>query len=722
MDITHILDGLNDRQREAVTAEEGHMLVLAGAGSGKTRVLVHRIAWLLEVIGVSPYGILAVTFTNKASAEMRARIGQMIQQDVSPLWVGTFHSLAHRLLRYHHQEAKLPANFQILDSDDHLRLVKRSIQTLNLDPKLWEPKAVSAFIQSKKESALRPQHVQAYDETTKTLTRIYQLYQDTCDRSGLVDFTELLLRSLELLRDNEAVRAQYQRKFRHILVDEFQDTNELQYAWIQVLAGHQGYVTIVGDDDQSIYGWRGAKIENIQNFEVDFPSVLTIRLEQNYRSTQAILHAANAVIGNNSNRLGKNLWTENSQSEPIGIYAAYNEQEEARYIVAEIKQWFEQGNRYDDVAILYRNNALSRVMEEGLLYEDVPYRIYGGMRFFERLEIRDAMGYLRMLSYRGDDAAFERVINTPARGIGPKTVGLIRDTAQANGQTLWEASQWMVDNQKLPNRASNAIQAFIQLIEDLAEETEFLSLSETAEKAIQRSGLLAMYEADKVDKGEVRVDNLKELISAAEAYEPSNNDEGLSPLDAFVAQVALDAGDEQAEAGQDAVQLMTLHSAKGLEFKKVFLIGFEEGIFPSERSVTELSKIEEERRLCYVGMTRAMEQLVISYAENRRLYGKTTLNRPSRFIAEIPDEHKQEIRSRSTVYTAGHTEYSHRVSSHEQFEDTGFRLGQRVLHSVFGEGVILNYEGVGAQSRVQVNFDQGSKWLVVAYAKLTPLD
>src|SRR5690554_957949 len=723
MDVSHLLDGMNDRQRDAVSADERHMLVLAGAGSGKTRVLVHRIAWLIQVMQYSPMSIMAVTFTNKAAAEMRGRVEKLLGRDVRNMWLGTFHGLAHRLLRAHYQDAGLPQNFQILDSDDQLRLVKRTLRALNLDEKQWPAKQAQWYINGKKDEGLRAEHIDAFDITDKTLKEVYAAYQEACDRAGLVDFAELLLRAHELLRDNKYVREHYQKRFRHILVDEFQDTNQIQYAWVQMLAGTQNHVTIVGDDDQSIYGWRGAQVENLQHFLRDFPSAETIRLEQNYRSTNMILQAANAVIANNEDRLGKELWTDGADGAPISLYGAFNEQEEARYIVSRIMQWQEQGGALSDVALLYRNNAQSRVLEESLLYAQMPYRIYGGLRFFDRQEVKDALAYLRLISNRNDDAAFERVVNTPTRGIDERTIGLLREAAKNEEMTLWRAAQHMVNEQILTGRARTAVGAFLTMINDLEEATTNLSLSAQTDKVLHGSGLLAMYQAEKSDKAETRVDNLKELVSATETF-VATGEEDMTPLAEFLSHAALEAGEEQADAHQDAVQLMTLHSAKGLEFKLVFMTGMEEGTFPSLQSTSESGRLAEERRLCYVGMTRAMEQLVLTYAESRRLYGQVNYHRPSRFLSELPSECVDEVRVNSRVeQPVSQRSRFHTGASHESFEDTGYRLGQRVLHSKFGEGTVLNYEGIGPQSRIQINFDDvGSKWLMVAYAKLTALE
>lgn len=720
---THpLLADLNERQQQAVSATDGHMLVLAGAGSGKTRVLVHRIAWLIQERQYSPFSILAVTFTNKAAAEMRGRVEQLVGSSVRGMWIGTFHGLAHRLLRAHYMDVGLPQNFQIIDSDDQQRLIKRLIKSLNLDDKRWPAKQAQWYINGKKDEGLRPQHIETYDPTEQTLKEIYTLYQESCDRAGLVDFAELLLRAHELLRNNRIVREHYQNRFRHILVDEFQDTNSIQYAWIRLLAGSQNSVTIVGDDDQSIYGWRGAKVENIHQFLSDFEGSETIRLEQNYRSTSTILRAANSVISNNSGRLGKDLWTDGNDGEPISLYAGFNEMDEARYIVARIEEWRDQGGSLQDSAILYRSNAQSRILEEALLHARVPYRIYGGLRFFDRQEIKDALAYLRILGNRDDDAAIERVINTPTRGIGNRTMDMIRQAAREREESLWQAAKYMVNEKQLAGRARNAVGSFLDFIENLDDETEEFSLGRLSDEVIKKSGLMAMYEAEKGEKAETRVENLKELVTACENFTLDDAEEDMTPLNAFLAHASLEAGEEQADEYQDAVQLMTLHSAKGLEFPLVFMTGVEEGLFPSQQSMDEPGRLEEERRLCYVGMTRAMEKLVLTYAEQRRIYGQELFHKISRFISEIPADTLHEVRMQTKVEKPSSYGRFNNAASHESFEQTGYSLGQRVRHLKFGEGTVLNYEGTGPQSRIQINFDNvGSKWLVVAYARLDPV-
>lgn len=724
MDVSQLLDSLNDKQRDVVAAPLQNMLVLAGAGSGKTRVLVQRIAWLMKVEQASPHSILAVTFTNKAAAEMRARVEQTVDGNVHGMWVGTFHGLAHRLLRMHFHEAKLPQSFQVLDSDDQLRMVKRIVRSLELDEKRWPAKQFLWYINGKKDEGLRPQHIDTqFDVTEEMFVKVYRVYQDTCDRAGLVDFAELLLRAHELWLNNPALLQHYQQRFSHVLVDEFQDTNAIQYAWLNMLGQKSGNVMIVGDDDQSIYGWRGAKIENIQRFLQDFDGAKTIKLEQNYRSTANILNAANQLIGNNNNRLGKDLWTEDDAGEKISIYTAFNEIDEARFIAGRIAEWRKNDGSLDDVAILYRSNAQSRLMEEALIQAQLPYRIYGGLRFFERQEIKDALAYLRILNNRDDDAAFERVINTPARGIGNQTLSLVRDAARSLDCTLWQACQHMMQNEGLKGRSAKVIQQFIHLIDQLEDDSCNLNLDQQANFVIQHSGLKAMYQAEKGERAEARIENLNELVTACQTFEVDPElEEEQSELTAFLTHAALESGESQADDYEAAVQLMTMHSAKGLEFPLVFIAGLEEGMFPSQQSVEDISRLEEERRLCYVGMTRAMEKLYLCHAESRRLYGQEKYHKPSRFLRELPDECTEEIRLQNQVSRPKTTGRFASTITLETFENTGFKLGQNVHHKKFGDGVVLNYEGSGAQSRIQVNFaDVGSKWLVVAYANLEAL-
>ncbi len=717
MDVTPILESLNDAQRQAVTAAAEPMLVIAGAGSGKTRVLVHRAAWLISVEDVSPQSLLAVTFTNKAAAEMRGRIESLLGIPVSHLWIGTFHGLAHRMLRRHWREAGLPQNFQIIDSDDQIRLIKRLLKSLDVDDSVWVPREIQYFINGQKDEGLRPQHLDDEgDSTRRQMIAFYGAYEEVCARGGLVDFAELLLRAHELWRDNADLLAHYRRRFSHLLVDEFQDTNAIQYAWLRLLAGKEGIPFVVGDDDQSIYRWRGARVEHIQRFQKDFPGTTVVKLEQNYRSTATILNAANAVIANNRSRLGKTLWTDGPDGETIKVYAAYNERDESDFVIGRLRDWINQGNLRADAAVLYRSNAQSRVLEEGLINAGIPYRVYGGLRFFERAEIKDALAYLRLISNRNDDSAFERVVNRPTRGIGARTVELMRAYARANSCSMWHAAG-SVASDELSGRAANATHAFLTLIEALAKETAALGLSEQIDHVIHASGLIEFFKKEKGEKGETRVENLLELISAGRGFEPDPAEE-MSPLDEFLSHAALEAGEGQADAWEDCVQLMTMHSAKGLEFPLVFMSGMEDGLFPHQRSIADPSGLEEERRLCYVGITRTKQVLYITYAEQRRLHGMDNFSPPSRFISEIPDEYIEEIRPRVQVSRPVRAQSKRRTPIRAGSE-IGVRLGQRVRHKKFGDGVILNCEGQGAHARVEVNFETaGTKWLVLSYANL----
>ena len=689
---------------------------------------------------------------------MRSRCADLIRDGARGLTVGTFHGIAHRLLRQHWREARLPETFQILDSDDQQRLIKRTIAALGLDESRFPPRQAAWFINSAKDEGKRPD---AFDDggnpLTRTLLDIYRAYEETCQRSGLVDFAELLLRSHELWLTDDRLLAHYRERYRHLLVDEFQDTNTIQYAWIRVLAGQggqapSGQVFVVGDDDQAIYGWRGARVENVQHFLRDFPGATTIRLEQNYRSTGTILKAANAIIANNPQRLGKELWTAGEPGAPIALYAAYNEQDEARFAIERIREHIQQGGRADDCAILYRSNAQSRNFEEQLIQHDIRYRVYGGLRFFDRAEIKDTLAYLRLVANRHDDAAFERTVNTPPRGIGERTLDALRQRARAERCSLWDAALHELTASGLAGRAKNALKGFLVLIGDLgrtcagieddvvegearnrdlledgaplrdpaALRSGAIALAEQIDHAIQRSGLRDYYEADSRGSAESRVENLDELVNVASRFErtPEDVEAGFSELVAFLSHAALEAGDTQGEAWEDCVQLMTLHSAKGLEFPLVLLVGLEDGLFPSQRSLEEAGRLEEERRLAYVGITRARATLILSYAESRRLHGVETYNRPSRFLHELPRELLHEVRPRVQV---SRPLYSPR---HDASEDSAivFRLGQRVRHSSFGEGIVVDAEGSGSHARVQVNFeDAGAKWLVLAYANLTSL-
>ena len=719
MDVSHLLDGLNDAQRQAVGSPLGAALVLAGAGSGKTRVLVHRVAWLIQVEGASPNSILAVTFTNKAAAEMRARIETLLGIPGGAMWIGTFHGLAHRLLRLHWREAGLPQSFQILDSEDQARLLRKVLKAMDLDETRWIPREILWFINAQKDEGLRPKQMKDDgDPTRRQLLAIYQAYEDACRRAGVVDFAELLLRAYELWRDQPALLQHYRTRFQNILVDEFQDTNAIQYKWLTLLAGPSGQPFAVGDDDQSIYRWRGARVENLNQFRRDYPQAVLYKLEQNYRSTGNILKVANALIANNAGRLGKNLWTSGSDGDRVKLYAAFNERDEADFVVNRIRDWVDRGGARREVAVLYRSNAQSRVFEEAFLNARMPYRVYGGLRFFERAEIKDALAYLRLVASRADDTSFERVVNLPTRGIGAKTLDTLRDLARAQGTSLWHAAQAAVQGE-LPQRAAQALSAFLQLIEKLAHETAGMELASQVDQVIQMSGLIEHFKREKGERGEGRIENLLELVSAAKGFSPEGESD-LQPLESFLANAVLESGEGQADAYADSVQMMTLHSAKGLEFPVVFLAGMEDGLFPHQRSIADLASLEEERRLCYVGATRAMRQLYVTYAEQRRLYGVDQYGQPSRFISEMPAELVEEIRPQVQV---SRPVFVKRSSSIEESPPNSMRMGSRVRHAKFGDGVVLNFEGSGPQARIQVNFErQGTKWLMLSYANLVRVE
>ncbi len=720
MDVSHLIDKLNDAQRAAVTAPLAPTLVLAGAGSGKTRVLVHRVAWLIQVEGVSPHGILAVTFTNKAAGEMRGRIETLLGMPGSALWVGTFHGLAHRLLRMHWREAGLKQDFQILDAEDQVRTVRKVVKALDLDENRWVPREITWWINAQKDEGLRPKHLKDnVDPTRREYIRVYHAYEEACARANVVDFAELLLRAYEMWRDTPTLLDHYRRRFRHVLVDEFQDTNAIQYAWLRLLAGSEGLPFVVGDDDQSIYRWRGARVENLQQYQRDFAGAKLFRLEQNYRSTGTILDGANALIAHNSGRLGKNLWTSGERGSPIRVYAAFNERDEADFVINRIRDWMKRGNARRDIAILYRSNAQSRVFEEAFLSANIPYRVYGGLRFFERAEIKDALAYLRLTQSRDDDSSFERIVNLPARGIGARSLEIVREYARANACSLWRAAGACLSGALGP-KAGTAMHAFMALIERLANEIRPLELHEQVDHIINASGLLDHHKKEKGDRGETRVDNLLELVSAARGFTLEPGAE-LAPLNAFLAHAALEAGEGQGQAWEDCVQMMTLHSAKGLEFPVVFLCGMEDGLFPHQRSLNDIGGLEEERRLCYVGMTRAMRELILTYAEQRRLHGTDSIGQVSRFVDEVPDELIEEVRPRIQISRPLHTARGGRFVE-EAEPSSGIRLGQRVRHGKFGEGVVLNLNGQGPNAQVQVNFESyGTKWLVVGYANLESL-
>ena len=730
MDVTAIIDPLNDAQREAVTSPVGRpVLVLAGAGSGKTRVLVHRIAWLIRVEDVMPQHLFAVTFTNKAAWEMRHRIEVLLGFPTRHFWIGTFHGLAHRLLRIHWREAGLAEGFQIIDSEDQLRIIRRLLKNLGLDESEAPPREVQWFINHQKDEGLRPGRVDDEGRAQRRqLIDLYARYEKVCGAASVVDFGELLLRALELIEQRPELREQYQRRFQHVLVDEFQDTNTIQYRWMKLLAGSAGAPFVVGDDDQSIFRWRGARMEHLQGFQRDFAGTRLVRLEQNYRSTGNILNAANAVIAHNAMRMGKNLWTEGQAGEPITLYAALNEHDEADFVIDRIREYLVGGHRRDEAAVLYRSNAQSRVFEEALLAAQIPYRVYGGLRFFERAEIKDALAYLRLIANRHDDASFDRVVNLPPRGVGAKTMEAVRARAAGAGTSLWSGATDCLRDGRLATRASRAIEGFLQLVDSLDADTGDMVLHEQVSRVAQASGLLAHHGRDGSESAEARVENLEELVNSALGL-IRDDDSEMSPLDEFLSYAVLESGEAQAGADQEAVQLMNIHQAKGMEFPLVFVCGLEEGLFPHSRSIDDVGGLEEERRLCYVGLTRAQRKLYLTHAEQRRLHGRYRFTTPSRFIREIPRNLLQELGQRMSVSRPVYRRerYGERFAgrydapSREPFggDDATMRLGQRVRHGRFGEGVVLAWEGSGSHARVQVNFETaGTKWLVLAYAKL----
>ena len=737
MDSSPILDPLNEQQREAVTSEARNLLVLAGAGSGKTRVLVHRIGWLLATGQSSPFELLAVTFTNKAAREMRERVEALLAAGLGEngenvaagllrgMWIGTFHALARRLLMMHQREAGFSDGFTIIDSDDQLRMIKRLAREMHIDEARWPARRCQWAINSWKEEGLRPNNIEAgQDERSRNVLELYEAYQSACERGGMADFAELLLRAHELWLNNPSLLAHYRNRFRNILVDEFQDCNSIQYAWVRVLAGEQGRVSVVGDDDQSIYGWRGAKVEYIQRFQSDFPHAQLLRLERNYRSTSNILNAANHLIAHNSGRLGKTLWTDAGDGELLSLYDAFNEQDEARFIAERIESWSGQGERYSDIAVLYRSNAQSRELEDALLRVNIPYRIYGGLRFYDRLEIRNALAYLRLLVNRHDDAALERVINVPPRGIGGRTLDVIRQAARLRRDSLWTAAVRCVNGDVLGARASAAVLRFLQLLDALQRESREKELADQVQFVIENSGLLEYHEREGGEIAQNRLENLQELVNAAGGFASlaeMEQTEKSDLLSAFLDQAALDAGDARAGKDSDAVQLMTLHSAKGLEFPLVFLAGMEEGLFPHRMSLEDPNGLEEERRLCYVGITRARKKLYVTYAESRRLHGNVSLSMASRFISELPQELVENLRLRAQVRRPGWTSNAPGwPRAAPGSAPGGLALGQRVSHNKFGEGIVLQSEGNGENVRVQVIFDSaGSKWLALSHAKLT---
>ncbi len=730
--MSSLLEHLNPEQLQAVTLPNQHALILAGAGSGKTRVLTTRIAWLIQTGNASPATILAVTFTNKAAREMLVRVAAMLPISIRGMWIGTFHGLCNRMLRAHHRDAGLPQLFQILDSQDQLGAVKRVLKSLNVDEDRYPPRQVQWFINDNKEEGRRPKDVPIHDEASRRNAELYAAYDEQCQKEGAVDFPELLLRCYELLQRNEVLRAHYQSRFRHILVDEFQDTNRLQYRWLKLLAGQENAIFAVGDDDQSIYAFRGANVGNMADLEREFRVQNVIRLEQNYRSHGNILNAANALIAHNRKRLGKNLWTAAGEGEPLRIYEAQSDGYEAHFVADEVQSLLREGLARRDIAILYRSNAQSRVIEHALFTQGIPYRVYGGLRFFERQEIKHALAYLRLLANPDDDGALLRVVNFPARGIGARSVEALQDAAAAGGTSLWQAVS------RVAGKAGTAVGAFAKLVDAIRQGTQGLPLHEVVAHVLQASGLLDYYKNER--DGADRVENLEELVNAAAAFTQDETyaaqtaaadaAEGAAPaapdpLGQFLAHAALESGENQAAEGMDAIQLMTVHSAKGLEFHVVFITGLEEGLFPHEQSVTEQDGLEEERRLMYVAITRARTRLYLTFAQTRLLHGQTRYNVSSRFLDEVPAGVMKWLTPRGrplvddSAWKAVEPPARYRKAPGGGVPGLPFRIGQSVVHAKFGQGVIVNAEGSGTDARVQINFGpQGMKWLQLEYAKL----
>ena len=711
-------DELNEKQQQSVALKEDvNALILAGAGSGKTRVLTHRIHYLVSTENYHVDDILAVTFTNKAANEMKERLSELLRRPIGRMWVGTFHSLAHRLLRTHPVEANLSPTFQILDAQDQFRIVKRLMKENGVDETKFPIKQVQWFINQQKDEGILPHQINAeHNYFVKQSAKIFDLYEKHCQANDLVDFAGLLVKSYDLSKNNQSLLDHYQKKFCHILVDEFQDTNLIQYQWIKLLHAQHNHIFCVGDDDQSIYGWRGARIENIQKIENDFKPIEIIKLEQNYRSTGNILSASNAVIANNQNRLEKSLWTKSGDGELINVFNARTETEEAQYIVSEVEDQFNQGRNLSECAILYRSNAQSRVFEESLINRNIAYRIYGGLRFFERAEIKDAMGYVRLIEDTSDNIAFERIVNFPTRGIGLTTVEKIRTYAIEHHSDLFQSSISILDT--LPARASNSLKAFIDLIESIKDKTQHLSLSEKIDSILLQSNLMNHYSSDKTDKAGSKKENLEELVSAAKQY---NHEEGseINETQGFIALATLDSSGDSNQSNQDCVQLMTVHSAKGLEFPVVFLVGLEEDLFPSRQSKDE-QKLDEERRLCYVGMTRAMNTLTLSYASKRFIHGQSFYSMPSRFLDEIPINYLNYIKNSNNGISTKSRKYdSSQYTKMASTDSSMYSIGQVVKHAKFGLGTVVNCEGSGDSMRLQIKFKKfGTKWLISSYANL----
>tara|TARA_Y100000590_G_scaffold221989_1_gene251266 strand:- start:854 stop:3004 length:2151 start_codon:yes stop_codon:yes gene_type:complete len=713
MGITYTIDNLNEAQRNAVCSQSSNSLVIAGAGSGKTRVLIQRILWLIENNNFSPYSILAVTFTNKAAREIKTRLTESLNTNIDSMWVGTFHGICYRILRTNYREVNLPKNFQIIDSDDQIRIIKRIMKDNDIENSQIIPKQVAWYINKKKDQSIRSNKTKDDDFISIQNNKIYKLYEEYCNASGLVDFGEIILRTLELLKQNKEKKNYYNNIFKSILIDEFQDTNTIQYQLIKTMAGGNPSIFAVGDDDQSIYGWRGAKVENIKKLQKDFKDIEIHRLEQNYRSSGNILEAANNIILNNDSRMGKNLWTEDKSGELIKIFSASDETEEANFVIETIQNFISDDFGRNEIAILYRSNAQSRIFEEKLIANGIPYRIYGGFRFFERAEIKDVIAYMRLAVSNNDNNSFERIINNPPRGIGEKTKQTLREYSKDKGISLFDSIENIIEESLLTKKACQSLKEFRNIIKNIQSILKEEELPHQINEIINITGIKSVYEKNKTEQARSKLENLDELVSAASEFTNIDLDEGETIIDAFLTHTSLESGEGQGDEWDECVQLMTLHSSKGLEFPIVFLVGLEENLFPSRMSIEE-DNLEEERRLCYVGITRARKKLFISHAQMRRQYGNDNYCLPSRFLNEIPQKVVEEIGHKSKMYFKKSEDHNGSQSYKEESI-----MGKRVVHKKFGEGIVVSVEGRDSNTRVQVSFDEvGTKWLILAISNL----
>ena len=713
MSSAYNLDNLNEAQRDAVCNLSQNSLVIAGAGSGKTRVLIQRILWLVEDNDYSPFSVLAVTFTNKAAKEIKSRLFETLNISIESMWVGTFHGICYRILRANYEKVSLPRNFQIIDTDDQVRIIKRIMKDNEIDNSQILPKQVAWYINKKKDQSIRSNKTKDDDFISIQYNKIYKIYEEYCNESGLVDFGEIILRALELLKNNKEVKLYYHNLFKSILIDEFQDTNTIQYELIKILTNDNTSVFAVGDDDQSIYGWRGAKIENIDKFQKDYKDTKVFRLEQNYRSSGNILNAANSVILNNSSRMGKNLWTDDKNGDPIKIFSASDEGDEANFVIETIQNHISEDYQKSEIAILYRSNAQSRVFEEKLIMKGIPYKIYGGFRFFERAEIKDVVAYMRLAVSSKDDNSFERIVNTPPRGIGEKTKNLLREFAKSKKKTLYESIPLAIDDSIFTKKSGESLTQFYNLIQVIKSILEKDDLPFQINEIIKVSQIKSMYEKNKTEQSRSKLENLDELISAAQEFLNADIDENETIIDAFLTHTSLESGEGQGSDWDECIQMMTLHSSKGLEFPIVFLVGLEENLFPSRMSIEE-DNLEEERRLCYVGITRARQKLYMAHAQMRRQYGSENYCMPSRFLSEIPKDVIEEI-----GFNPKNFFNRSKIQDKKNAYKENSIMGKRVLHKKFGEGVVISSEGSDSNTRVQVSFDEvGIKWLILAVANL----